>query len=277
MNKFLGIGINEYKGGPLRGCVPDIKDCLSNLAGQYGWDWTSMRSVTDKRAHRLGIWRRMEWLVNDSRPGDRLLLWFSGHGAQVPERNNGEVDGLTEVLCPVDFAGDDRDTWLRDDDFTSVFKKVPDGVECTVVLDSCFSGGMVDLPIQKLVRGLDIIDSIPRAYPLERNLDFDVRMRTAKAKGLKPKPFIRASEMPNVCFIFGCQENQTGADAYLDGGYRGAFSYHLWASLRQNQRLSIREIVGVTGKALADDGFSQQPTVLGSDKMLRKPFLGRVC
>jgi hypothetical protein len=42
------------------------------------------------------------WLPSVSRPGDTVLIFFSGHGLQIPDDNGDEPDGLDEVLCPHD-------------------------------------------------------------------------------------------------------------------------------------------------------------------------------
>jgi hypothetical protein len=43
-----------------------------------------------------------EWLPSVSRPGDTVLIYFSGHGARIPDDNGDETDKLDEVIFPFD-------------------------------------------------------------------------------------------------------------------------------------------------------------------------------
>lgn len=45
----------------------------------------------------------MRWLVRDAQPHDSLFLHYSGHGGQTKDLNGDEVDGLDEVIFPVDY------------------------------------------------------------------------------------------------------------------------------------------------------------------------------
>jgi hypothetical protein len=282
MDRFLGIGINSYPDAPLRGCVPDIRECANRLY-KYGLTFRNMDVMSDEntrdaRCTRLAIWRRLDYMVNQSIAGDQLLFWYSGHGAQIPLRNTGEVDGMIECLCPVDFSFDDQSTWIKDKDLIEVLKRLNGhNIYCTVVLDSCFSGGMTDLATPRMKRdNTPWENDRPRAYPIERNLAFDVRMKSAKEKGIKAVSFAKSviNECENVCFLLGCREDQTCADAYIpDIGFRGAFSFYLWRSLAENPQLSCREVIEITREKLESAGFSQTPEIYGPDELILKPFM----
>ena len=72
--------------------------------------------------------------------GSRLVSYLTSLGHQVirltrppidATRNpQGEVDGLDEAICPVNFSWSDLDsTAIRDKDFFEIFKSIPAGVE----------------------------------------------------------------------------------------------------------------------------------------------------
>ena len=139
MNRALLVGINAYPGNELNGCVNDVKDMADFLVKYCNFQYGDIRLLVDERATTDGIKVRLGWLLNGLRPGDRVLFHYSGHGAQVPTRNpQGEVDGLDEVICPVDFDWTD-DHMIRDKDFHSMFSTIPEGVEFVWVSDSCHS------------------------------------------------------------------------------------------------------------------------------------------
>lgn len=46
-----------------------------------------------------------EWLPSVSRPGDTVIIYFSGHTGQMPDANGDEPDGKDEYLVPHDMLG----------------------------------------------------------------------------------------------------------------------------------------------------------------------------
>ncbi len=48
-----------------------------------------------------------EWLPSATKPGDTVFIYFSGHGAQIPDDDGDEKDKLDEVLAPYDAMGPD--------------------------------------------------------------------------------------------------------------------------------------------------------------------------
>ncbi|KAJ3121495.1 Ca(2+)-dependent cysteine protease [Nowakowskiella sp. JEL0407] len=45
------------------------------------------------------IIQSMEWLVEDAKPGDSLLLYYSGHGNLVEDTGKDEGIGYDQVAC----------------------------------------------------------------------------------------------------------------------------------------------------------------------------------
>src|SRR5215813_3086299 len=129
MNRALLVGINEYQGSPLAGCVNDVTSMAAVLSGRCGFAKDDIRLLVDSRATTEGIRERLQWLVKGVVPGDRILFHFSGHGIQTASRDrvSAEVDGLDEAICPVDFDWTDKHM-IRDKEFAQIFAAVPPGV-----------------------------------------------------------------------------------------------------------------------------------------------------
>ena len=51
-----------------------------------------------------------KWLLKDAKPGDRLVLHFSGHGSQIPADH--EEDGVAEMICLQNMDFHDPSTFL---------------------------------------------------------------------------------------------------------------------------------------------------------------------
>ncbi|CAE7472350.1 pca1 [Symbiodinium pilosum] len=82
------------------------------------------------------------WLVQDAKPGDSLLFHYSGHGGRMP-RTDGRSE-WHETLCPVDM--DSAGMLLDAELFETLVRPLPSGCRLTCILDSCHSGGVLDLP-----------------------------------------------------------------------------------------------------------------------------------
>jgi hypothetical protein len=97
-----------------------------------------IRLLTDDKATRKAILAGLQWLVDGSHAGDKVLFYFSGHGAQQPDTNGDEDDRLDETLCPVD-ASATRANMVVDDEINDYLQKLA-GRKVLVVIDSCHSG-----------------------------------------------------------------------------------------------------------------------------------------
>lgn len=49
----------------------------------------------------------MRWLIAGAAAGDSLFFHYSGHGIQIPDANNDEIDGLDEAIVPCDYPDGD--------------------------------------------------------------------------------------------------------------------------------------------------------------------------
>jgi hypothetical protein len=74
----------------------------------------------------------------------------------------------------------------------------------------------------------------------------------------------------NAVLIAACRDDQTSADAWIDGGYHGAHTFYLCRALNNGARdLTCRALVSATGTALSRAGFDQVPQLEGPAQLLR--------
>jgi hypothetical protein len=58
----------------------------------------------------------------------------------------------------------------------------------------------------------------------------------------------------------GCKDNQTSADAYINGAYNGAFTYNFGKHMRDTGgRISRKELLGRIRQSLRHNNYSQVP------------------
>jgi hypothetical protein len=213
----------------------------------------------------------------------------------VPDRNGDETtDRLDEILCPYDL---DWEHPLTDDDLATACANVPQGALLTVILDCCHSGtGMRDFALSgnlqypaSLTRPANPVHSgvtIPRgnfvrpcsippsdAPDRERFLPHPAPPHPASPRPRRPaRRFGVSVTRTNAVLIAACRDDQTSADAWIDGGYHGAHTYHLCRTLGNGTRdLTYRALVSATGTALSRAGFDQVPQLEGPARLLMDP------
>ena len=274
--KALLVGINRYRipGADLRGCVNDVKNLRAVLTTYYGFAGKDIKTLTDYAATTKAMRDAIATLVKGAKKGDVLLFHYSGHGANVPDKNGDEADRRDEILCPTDLDWKDPllDDWLR-----TTFNRLPAGVNFTVIMDCCHSGTNTrailppDAPV------------IPRYLPNPWDL-----MATESGRSLRGK-------------VKGSLRRSTPARRKKDivsrehpGGARHGLPRHADLGRRGDRRLvqrradvppgrdtikaargklTYRELHDGTVKRLKKGGFSQVPQLEGRAPNLARPFL----
>jgi len=271
MKKALLVGINRYPdpGNELKGCVNDVRQMAETLKIRYGYAGDgNMRILTDARATTKAILDGLAWLTAGASPGDFLVFHFSGHGSQVPDNNGDETtDRLDEILCPYDL---DWKHPLTDDDLAAACANISQGALLPVILDCCHSGtGLRTIPRGNFVRPCGVPPSdAPDRHRFLRHPE-PSHPATARPRG-PGRRFGVSVTRTNAVLIAACRDDQTSADAWIDGGYHGAHTYHLCRTLGNGTRdLTYRALVSATGTALSRAGFDQVPQLEGPSHLLR--------
>jgi hypothetical protein len=274
--KALLIGINRYKipGADLRGCVNDVKNMQAILTQQYGFAGRDIATLTDFAATTKAMQAAIAKLVRGARKGDVLLLHYSGHGSNVPDKNGDEADHRDEILCPTDL---DWNKPLLDDWLRKTFDGLRAGVNLTVIMDCCHSGSntRVFLPPDA--------PKIPRFLPCPldlmaaesgRKLRGNVRGSLRQSStAIRKKKDIVDVKIPEL-LITGCRDTQTSADAHIGGTFNGALTYCLVETLKDaGGAISYRKLHEQTMKRLKQGKFDQVPQLEGMSAKFDRPFL----
>ena len=167
--KALLIGAGDYPHLPQRFQLPgpanDVQEMKSFLVREWGFSPSDVRVLTDNQATKEGILHALEvWLPETTVPGDRVVVYYSGHGSQVPDENGDEEDGLDETFVPTDYGrnGNRDEDMVIDDELAAALQALRDR-QVLLVADSCHSG--------TVTRGADFGDftqhgtARPRYYP----------------------------------------------------------------------------------------------------------------
>jgi len=267
-NKALLVGINKYKmsGADLQGCVNDVTNMLDILLKYFGFAAKDIRVLVDERATKKNIMERLTWLVSRAKADDRLLFHYSGHGSQIVDQGGDELkDKMDEIICPHDM--DWESNFISDDDLRALFANLPKGVNLEVVLDSCHSGTGT--------REMLAIQGLPSVLLFKpRFLAPPVDIACRADEDMEVRRLLKGNNPMNHVLFAGCRDNQTSADAYINGSYNGAFTYYLCKHLRDTQGTTIRaELIKRVRASLKFNGFSQIPQLEAPSAEKKKKIL----
>lgn len=227
MNRHaLCIGINNYPGAALQGCINDAMDMAALLAHR-GY---IVNTLYDTAATREAMLDALEEAVGRLRYRDRLVVHYSGHGTKVPDRSGDEPDGWDEAWVSQDMAA------ITDDDLQLVFGGRPYGTRVVVVSDSCHAGTVTR------VGGFG--DTVAATYdpkrPRVRKAVPSEQVRTLEAWGqdrsLAARPLRRVISRSDVLLVAAASPTQYAYDAWFqmpDGQWRanGAFTRSLLVAM----------------------------------------------
>lgn len=260
--KSLLIGINYTGSAhELKGCHSDV-DNVAEFLGYKGYnnDHRDRVILSDNPAvghdspyYPTGhnMLAAMDWLVSE--PGCTLFLHYSGHGGQIRDVDGNRSTGLDDSLVPVDFErnGQISSTLLHEHLVTNLAS------ECTlfILLDCCHSGSAVELPfvyrsdaegqislLDNLRKGAQLVGEAQNL--LSGGLRFDkagearelLAGATSFFRGLKhmggegEEEGLQEGEFEDqyghenrmVTMFSGCRDDQTSADARIEGESTGA-------------------------------------------------------
>ena len=281
VRKALLVGINDYApigpGGPdLRGCVNDVRDIAHTLnsLGIVPANPRAMRILTDNRATKENILEGLKWLIVGANPGDTLIFYYSGHGSQMLDMSGDEIDGKDETICPHDYA---TAGMIKDDDFHLVFASLPTGVNLDVILDSCHSGtgtremtALAAVAEEKSVTYRYIEPPLDYGYFLEADPIIPLgRLGILKSPSWK-KEVVVEPKLNHVLWA-GCREYQTSSEAFVDGVFRGIFTYCFCKALRRaGVEITRRALDGLVAADIRGMGYSQIPQLEGTKESIEQ-------
>jgi hypothetical protein len=217
----LHVGLNTIDpshygtDGALAACEFDAED-MSTIAKANGYEVAGVLLGT--QATRENVIGQIAAVAEQLKPGDLFLLTYAGHGAQTPDFNRDEEDGIDETLCLYD-------AMMIDDELFELWSRFREGVRVLMVSDSCHSGSQIraaarplQLPGAPKARFLD-----PRfaARAFRNNREFYERIGRA-TRGADEGLLVRELTQQVRCsvrLLSGCQDNQVSLDGYANGRF----------------------------------------------------------
>jgi hypothetical protein len=132
-NHALIITVSEYQRSPLPGVLNDRK-LANELARRFGVPPQNIVELSEQQVTREGLKDALASMNQAMMPGDKLYVYFSGHGARFFSKANGQC---TESIVMQDMKV------VTNAEFAAMLKPLSAKADKTVVmLDSCHSGGV---------------------------------------------------------------------------------------------------------------------------------------
>lgn len=208
----LIVGIDGYEYlRKLEGCLNDarlIEAAVRPVAN-------SVTVLPERQATRTAFLRAWDRLIAAARPGDTLLITFSGHGGQTPELIKGnEADGLDENLFmrPFHPRAPNNAERIIDDELGERFARTgARGIRSIFLADCCHSGGATRR-------------SDPRAELLGYRSAGKPQIEDDLLAAISFTPSEPAGQL-NLLFIAAGQENELVPELRINGQPHGATSY----------------------------------------------------
>ena len=265
--KVLSVGINKFPNfsqNNLRGCVNDVENLTKLLTDNLGFSYNYIFKLKDEMATKSNIMENLKSLVKDAINGNCSYIVFhlSTHGTRM-EINNVMVD----AFIPSDIAainGDwDRNHIIIADELSDIISSLPPSVLFEAIIDTCHSGsGIKDFDLQP-DRKIKFM-----APPMDY-----ARSKDRESKSVRSfQQSISSRAVINHISWAGCQDDQTSADANINGQWNGAFTYYLCEQVRNlGSSMSRDTLLGQVLKSLSGK-YSQIPQLNCSDQYKPYPF-----
>ncbi|MAX37206.1 MAG: hypothetical protein CME33_11665 [Gimesia sp.] len=159
------IGISDYKDPR----IPELRIChldsekMGEALKKYG-DFDEVISLVNEQATLKNIENLIRIKAPEmTKPGDEVLIFWSGHGDSIADTDGDEKDGRDELLVPYDAKIEDKKQTCITDDVFGRWLQALDGRNIVVLLDACKSGGQANNekglnPSKSVIEGFDFLD-----------------------------------------------------------------------------------------------------------------------
>lgn len=245
-NRALLIGVGDYQ--PPISKLPGIDRDMAlarEFAGLIGFRPGEIKELFNQQATLGNIKQHFHTWLAEAGPNDKVFVYFSGHGAYVPDANGDERDRQDELLVTYDTTVANRQlvNYLLDDEVHAMVAELR-SKHVLLIFDSCHSGSAAKSLGVEEKRAL--FPGAPR-----------------KSAGL------RTTARPRYVLLSACRDDET-AGASKQGSF---LTTNLLTLARQRkaagQPFGLRAVEAELAKGVVRSKPDQHPGVEGDDELQR--------
>ncbi len=264
-DQAIVVGINHYANLPksdLKGCVNDAVHMKAVLA-KYGFQVTML---TDGKATKQGVLNALQNAAARMKPDEQFAFYFAGHGT------TGKDKSANLMLADALVGSDTND--LAAKDLYQQIAAIP-AKNRTVMLDSCFSGGMLRSS-RELTVGRKSFRTRGYLRPDQRTDEGTSRDLVLVNKADSNQNVANVAETSDsapVCYFTASRENEQSGEDTIDGQAQGVFTHYL-ANTLNSKTGSWGDVQKGVGAQVAAYTQDQQHPTLSAD-YTAAPVLGK--
>jgi len=145
----LLVGINDYPIKPLKGPQFDVIAIKKVLKNKMDFESKYITTLLNENATKANILKAIDNLIKNSKEGDQIFIYFSGHGTSASDNNfNFPLPTTTGAFIPYDVIPNSKLALPqlivgRTDLRPRLTKLDKGGRSVFVVMDACYSGNAV--------------------------------------------------------------------------------------------------------------------------------------
>lgn len=267
--RALVIGINTYRYHDqlmeerriplnLEGCTDDAKDMRQALIDFLDFSPSEIKMLLNEQASLAAIEHEIAaWLVNETRPGDSVFFYFSGHGFLMQHPRGDQT-----LLCPHDANPFDLSNLLSANRMAELFSGLK-GRTLVAVVDSCHSASAL--------RGL-------KTGTPARARQFPGLQKYRSSGGKRDLDVFQYVQVDRL-FLAACGMTEKAWELPIAGRVRGVFTYGVIQALgRFKGNIDAKSIISASNQVVRDMDLPQHPEFksgsLLAGRRLRDLFAG---
>ena len=287
-NRALFVGVEEYSSPEynLKGVREDVKLLRESLIAKGLFTAEETKTILDKESTRANILRTFkEWLIDGTRPGDRALFYFSGHGIQIWNENGVQIqDGMDRAIMPWDakatanrvrrifrgrpgfaFTVDGTQNFITGQEIGALLKQMQ-GRTVVVISDSCHAGSIHKRVNPFFVKYKTISDPVVQKSVFEPR--FGEAESESGARGVNNMLSGLDLQGPRLVVLTACEASQPAEIVPFEKEPKGNHSVFTWyllnalngkAAVETDGKITFEKLAVYLREQVARDGFAQIP------------------
>lgn len=221
-DKAIVVGVDQYRFIPpdrwLEGPENDAAD-MAEFCRSHGYELPDSRYLVGRKATADAIRAALREVQNGARKGERVIFYFAGHGM-----NHGTGAKPDCAILPYDFSPSKATSQIGVGELYAAVKAIRTGGNRTVVLDSCFSGGMA--------RDIDGFRS--RSYVLGMDRSVVPMLDNGQTQYAGPEATSEGGP-DKICYLTAAKANEEALETEIDGKAHGLFTHALIPQLNKEE------------------------------------------